>query len=77
MGRSVSAIAVGSSSRSVNVLLPTTLKVTSPTGSSMAGGGLEVAASSSTVAAGYCSEAPTGILLAPILSSAEGPSGGN
>ena len=71
----VSTIATGSSSRSINALSPATLEVTSPTGFSMAEGGLGATVSSSALATGYFSEVPTGALSVPIASSAEGSRG--
>ena len=72
----MSATAAGSSLRSINVLI-TTPKVTSPTGSSVASGGLEVATSTLALAAGYSSEAMIGAPLAPVMSLAEGLGGGD
>ena len=60
MGRSVLTIAAGVSSRSINALLVVTLKVTSPTGSSIVEGGLGTTVSSSSLSVGYCSDTSTG-----------------
>ena len=68
-------IAVGSSSRSINALLPVTLKVTSPTSSSKIEGGLEATVYSSALVVGYCSEASASVLSVPIASSVKGPGG--
>ena len=70
-------IAAGSSSSSINVLLPATLEVTSPMGSLTAGEGLEAAASSLVWAACFYSETLAITLSVPIESLAEGLGGGD